>query len=70
MNRSSNNNSNNNNNNNNNDNDYYSVCLYCSTVEASSDCKTSVTYMRSTNQQCYVLSIIPATSAKFFHLHF
>ena len=30
------------------------VCLYASTVKASSDCKTSETYLRGTDQLCYV----------------
>ena len=30
------------------------VCLYSSTVKASSNCKTSVTYLRGTNQRCYI----------------
>ena len=30
------------------------VCLYSSTVKASSNCKTSVTCLRGTNQQCYI----------------
>ena len=30
------------------------VCLYASTVKASSDCKTSETYLRGTDQRCYV----------------
>ena len=34
------------------------VCLYSSVLEASSDCKTSETYFRGTDQRCYVVSII------------
>ena len=30
------------------------VCLYSSAVKASSDCKTSGTYFRGTDQRCYV----------------
>ena len=30
------------------------VCLYSSTVKGSSHCKTSVTYLRGTDQQCYL----------------
>ena len=42
------------------------VCLYSSTVEPSSDCKTSETYLRDTDQRCYVVSIIPCASASSF----
>ena len=44
------------------------VCVNSSTVNASSDCKTSETYIRATDQRCYVVSIIPGASAKFLHL--
>ena len=30
------------------------VCLYSSTVKGSSHCKTSVTYLKGTDQQCYL----------------
>ena len=30
------------------------VCSYSSTVKASSDCKTSETYLEGTDRQCYV----------------
>ena len=30
------------------------LCLYSSTVKASSDCKTTGTYFRGTDQRCYV----------------
>ena len=46
------------------------VCLYSSTVETFSDCKISETYLRGTDERCYVVSIIPGASAKFLHLHF
>ena len=46
------------------------VCLYCSAVEASFNCKTSETYLRGTDKRCYAVSIIPGASAKFLHLHF
>ena len=42
------------------------VCLYSSTVEPSSDCKTSETYLRDTDQRCDVVSIIPCASASSF----
>ena len=41
------------------------MCVNSSTVNASSDCKTSETYIRATDQRCYVVSIIPGASAKF-----
>ena len=43
------------------------VCLYYSTVKASSDCKAPVTYSRDTDQRCYVVSI--NANAKFPRLH-
>ena len=46
------------------------VCLYSSTVKASSHCKMSETYLRSTDKRCYVVSIIPGAPAKFLHLYF
>ena len=46
------------------------VWLYSSTVETFSDCKISETYLRGTDERCYVVSIIPGASAKFLHLHF
>ena len=49
---------------------YVSVCLYSSTEEVSSNCKTSETYLRGTDQRCYVVSIIPGASTYFLHLHF
>ena len=45
------------------------LCLHSFTVEAFSDCKTSETYLRGTDQRCYVVSIIPGASANFLHLH-
>ena len=44
------------------------MCLYFSTVTASSDCKTSVTYLKGTDQRCCVVSIIPVASNRFLHL--
>ena len=44
------------------------VFLYSSTVKASSDCKMSETYLRGTDQRCYVVSTIPGASANFLHL--
>ena len=46
------------------------VCLYSSTVKASSHCKMFETYLRSTDKRCYVVSIIPGAPAKFLHLYF
>ena len=46
------------------------VCLYSSTLKVSSVCKMSETYLRGTDQRCFVVSIIPYASAKFLHLHF
>ena len=46
------------------------VCVYSSTVRASSHCKTSVIYLRGMDQRWYVVSIIAGASAKFLHLHF
>ena len=47
------------------------VCVFCSsTVKVSSVCKMSETFLKGTDQQCYVVSIIPGASAKFLHLHF
>ena len=39
-------------------------------MEASSDCKTSVTYLTGTDQPCCVESIILSASAKFLHFTF
>ena len=44
------------------------VCLYSSTMKASFNYKMSETYLRATDQQCYVVSIILGASVKFFHL--
>ena len=46
------------------------VCWYSSTVDTSSICKMSETYLRSTDQRYYVVSTIPGVSAKFPHLYF
>ena len=47
------------------------VCVfYSSTGKASSVCKISETFLKGTDQQCYVVSIIPGASAKLLHLHF
>ena len=48
------------------------MCVYLcsSTLKASSVSKMSETYLRGTDQRCYVVSIIPGASAKFLHLHF
>ena len=44
------------------------VCVYSSTMKASSVCKMSDTCLRGTDQRCYVVSIIRCASAKFLHL--
>ena len=46
------------------------VCVFVSsfTVKASYVSKISEKYLRGTDQQCYVVSIIPGASAKFLPL--
>ena len=44
------------------------MCLYSSTVKASSDRKMSETYLRGTEQQSCVVNIYLGASAKFLHL--
>ena len=44
------------------------VCLHSSTVKVSSICKMPDTYLRGTNQRCYVVSIVQCPSAKSLHL--
>ena len=46
------------------------VCLCFFTLKASYVCKMSGTYLRCTDQRCYVVSIIPGASAKFLDLRF
>ena len=52
--------------------DTFLMCVYLcsSTLKAPSVSKMSETYLRGTDQRCYVVSIIPGASAKFLHLHF
>ena len=49
---------------------YVFVCLYSSTVKASSDCKIFKTYLRGSDQRSCVVNIYLSASAKFIHLHF
>ena len=44
------------------------VCLYSSTVKASSECKMSERYLRGTDQRSCVVNIYLGASAKFVHL--
>ena len=44
------------------------VCLYSSTMKASSDCKMSETYLRGTDQRSCVVNIYLGASTKFIHL--
>ena len=44
------------------------MCLYSSTVKASSDCSMSETYLRGTDQRSCVANIYLGTTAKFLHL--
>ena len=46
------------------------VFIYSSTMNASSVCKMSKTYLRSTDQQSCVANVILGASAKFLHLRF
>ena len=46
------------------------MCLYSSTVKASSDCKMSKTCLRGTDQRSCVVNIYLGASAKFLHLYF
>ena len=43
------------------------VCLYSSTMKASSDCKMSETYLRGTDQRSCVVNIYLGAFAKFIH---
>ena len=48
------------------------VCVYVYSfiVKSSSVCKMFETYLKGTDQRCYVVSIIPDASTKFLDLHF
>ena len=45
-------------------------CLYSAIVKASPICKMSEACLSGKDQRCYVVSIIPGSSARFLHLHF
>ena len=46
------------------------VCLYSSTMKASSDCQMSKTCLRGMDQQSCVVNIHLGASVKFLHLYF